>query len=63
MLKQMVANGEESRGAWPDVLPMCLFFIRITPNAASEISPFMGGSPTHLRSCCIMHGWANTWVP
>ena len=46
MLKQMVAKCVESRGSWPDVLPMCLFFLRLTPNAASGFSPFM-----------LSHGW------
>ena len=45
-LKQMVAKCVESRGSWPDVLPMCLFFLRLTPNAASGFSPFM-----------LSHGW------
>ena len=38
-LKQMVAKCVESRGSWPDVLPMCLFFLRLTPNAASGFFP------------------------
>ena len=45
-LKQMVTKCVESRGSWPDVLPMCLFFLRLTPNAASGFSPFM-----------LSHGW------
>ena len=45
-LKQMVAKCIESHGSWPDVLPMCLFFLRLTPNIASGFSPFM-----------LAHGW------
>ena len=45
-LKQMVAKCTESRGSWSDVLPMCLFFLRLTPNSASGFSPFM-----------LTHGW------
>ena len=45
-LKQMVAKCVEKRGSWPEVLPMCLFFIRMTPNVSSGYSPFM-----------LTHGW------
>jgi len=45
-LKRMVAKCVEAKGSWPDILPMCLFFIRLTPNAASGFSPFF-----------LAHGW------
>ena len=45
-LKQMVAKAVSAKGSWPEVLPMCLFFLRLTPNAASGYSPFM-----------LAHGW------
>ena len=60
MMKQMVQKCMKSKGCWPEVLPMCLFFLRLTPNAASGFSPFM-----------LSHGWEpatpsqllyNAWV-
>ena len=45
-LKQMVAKAVSAKGSWPEVLPMCCFFLRLTPNAASGYSPFM-----------LAHGW------
>ena len=36
----------EAKGSWPEVLPMCLFFLRLTSNAASGYTPFM-----------LAHGW------
>ena len=45
-LKQMVAKCVESKGSWPDVLHMCLFFLRMIPNATSVFSPFL-----------LSHGW------
>ena len=48
-LKQMVQKCMTSKGCCPDVLPLCLFFLRLTPNAASGFSPFM-----------LSHGWEPT---
>ena len=45
-LKQMVAKCVQTKGSWPEVLPMCLFFIRMTPSVSSGYSPFI-----------LMHGW------
>jgi len=46
MVKSMVAKCCEAKGSWPDILPMCLFFMRLTPKSASGFSPFM-----------LAHGW------
>jgi len=40
-LKNMVAKCGETKGSWPDVLPMALFFLRMTPHTSSGFSPFM----------------------
>ena len=45
-LKQMVTKCAESKGSWPEVLPMCLCFLRMTPCSASGFSPFL-----------LTHGW------
>jgi len=59
-LKQMLAKCREGGGNWPDLLPMTLFFLRMTPCASSGFSPFM-----------LSHGWEpntpvrllyNAWV-
>ena len=48
-LKQMIAKCVQTKGSWPDVLPMCLFFIWMTPSVSSGYSPFL-----------LMHGWEPT---
>ena len=48
-LNQMVQKCMASKGCQPEILPLCLFFLRLTPNAASGFSPFM-----------LSHGWEPT---
>jgi len=42
----MVAKCTKAKGSWPDVLPMAMFFLRMTPHSSSSFSPFM-----------LAHGW------
>ena len=59
-LKRMLAKCKEGGGNWPDLLPMTLFFLRMTPCESSGFSPFL-----------LSHGWEpntpakllyNAWV-
>jgi len=59
-LKQTVAKCVDAKCSWYDVLPMYLFFLRVTLNSASGFSPFL-----------LSHGWEpaipfrllyNAWV-
>ena len=59
-LKSMLAKCMEGGGSWPELLPMVLFFLRMTPSALSCFSQFL-----------MFHGWEpntparllyNAWV-
>ena len=59
-LKSMLAKCREGGGSWPELLPMVLFFLRMTPSVSSSFSPFL-----------MFHGWEpntparllyNAWV-
>ena len=45
-LNSVVAKCAEKRGNWAQVVPMCLYFLRCTPNRSLGVSPFM-----------MKHGW------
>ena len=64
-LKQMVVKSVQAKDSWFEMLPMCLFFLRLTPNAASGYSPFMlalGWEP-NTPSQLLYYAWGgNTLV-
>ena len=55
----MVQKCMTSKGCWPEILPLFLFFLRLTPNAASGFSSFMlsyGWEPT-TPSQVLYNAW------
>ena len=45
-LKTMIIKCLDSRGNWAELVPMVLYFMRLTPSSSSGFSPFM-----------LKHGW------
>ena len=45
-LTAVIAKTAEAKGNWARVLPMALYFLRCTPSASTEVSPFL-----------LTHGW------
>ena len=53
-LNAMIGKMTEKKGNWPSTIPMALYFMRSTPNAATGMSPFLArqgwepATPLHL---------------
>ena len=45
-LNTIIAKSIEKKGNWAEVVPMCLYFMRCTPNRSAGVSPFL-----------LKHGW------
>ena len=45
-LNSIIARCVEKKGNWAEVVPMCLYFMRCTPNRSAGVSPFL-----------LKHGW------
>ena len=45
-LNSIIAKSVEKKGNWAEVVPMCLYFVRCTPNHSAGVSPFL-----------LKHGW------
>ena len=60
-LKEMLAKIVDKKGNWPEMVPVCLKFIRLTPNATTGFSPYMltqGWEPSSSYKLCTSAGWA-----
>ena len=45
-LNSVIARSVDKKGNWAEIVPMCLYFLRCTPNRSAGISPFL-----------LKHGW------
>ena len=45
-LSSIIARCVKKKGNWAKVMPMCLYFMRCTPNRSAGVSPFL-----------LKHGW------
>ena len=45
-LNAIIAKSVENKGNWAEIVPMCLYFMRCTPNRSAGVSPFL-----------LKHGW------
>ena len=45
-LNSVIARSVDKKGNWAEIVPMCLYFLRCTPNKSAGISPFL-----------LKHGW------
>ena len=45
-LNSIIARSVEKKGNWDEIVPMCLYFMRYTPNRSACVSPFL-----------LKHGW------
>ena len=61
-LNSISANSVEQKDNWAEIVPMCLYFMRCSPNRSSGISPFLlkdGWEPvTPLQLLC--KGWVQS---
>ena len=63
-LKQMLAKYAEARGCWPDLLPITLFFLRMTPCVSIRLAgpEIQGGRPGVVQNAGIDRGFTTFLV-
>ena len=45
-MNSIIARSVDKKGNWAEIVPMCLYFLRCTPNRSTGVSPFL-----------LKHGW------